>query len=70
MWHGNPVLTAVMFGLPLVFLSLICHSICCADIMDADDDEEEGIEIHIFLYYYKIYHEHIQVQSDVMAREI
>jgi hypothetical protein len=48
MWHGNPVLTAVLFGLPLGFLSLICHSICCADIMDADDDEEEGIQIHIF----------------------
>jgi thioredoxin domain-containing protein 10 len=43
MWHGNPVLTAVLFGLPLGFLSLICHSICCADIMDADDDEGEDV---------------------------
>jgi hypothetical protein len=42
MWHGNPVLTAVLFGLPLGFLTLICYSICCSDIMDADDDEEEG----------------------------
>lgn len=40
MWKGNPVLTAVLFGLPLGFLSLICYSICCADIMDADDEEE------------------------------
>lgn len=41
MWQGNPVLTAVLFGLPLGFLSLICYSICCADIMDADDEEED-----------------------------
>uniref|UniRef100_A0A1B6MT86 Thioredoxin domain-containing protein n=2 Tax=Graphocephala atropunctata TaxID=36148 RepID=A0A1B6MT86_9HEMI len=45
MWRGNPVLTAVLFGLPLGFLSLICYSICCADIMDADDEEEDD-EIH------------------------
>ncbi|XP_063235483.1 LOW QUALITY PROTEIN: protein disulfide-isomerase TMX3 [Bacillus rossius redtenbacheri] len=44
MWHGNPVLTAVLFGLPLGFLSLICYSICCADIMDADEEEELGHE--------------------------
>ncbi|GLH03080.1 Protein disulfide-isomerase [Gryllus bimaculatus] len=41
MWQGNPVLTAVLFGLPLGFLSLICYSICCADIMDAEDEEED-----------------------------
>ncbi|KAJ9589126.1 hypothetical protein L9F63_017585, partial [Diploptera punctata] len=41
MWQGNPVLTAVLFGLPLGFLSLICYSICCADIMDADEEEED-----------------------------
>lgn len=40
MWQGNPVLTSVLFGLPLGFLSLICYSICCSDIMDADDEEE------------------------------
>lgn len=38
MWQGNPVLTAVLFGLPLGFLSLICYSIWCSDILDADDD--------------------------------
>ncbi|KAL0271501.1 UNVERIFIED_CONTAM: hypothetical protein PYX00_008580 [Menopon gallinae] len=43
MWRGNPVLTSVLFGLPLGFLSLICYSICCSDIMDADDDEEEEL---------------------------
>ncbi|XP_061715106.1 protein disulfide-isomerase TMX3 [Cydia pomonella] len=39
MWRGNPVLTALVFGLPLGFLSLICYSVCCADILDADEEE-------------------------------
>jgi thioredoxin domain-containing protein 10 len=42
MWRGNPVLTSVLFGLPLAFLSLILYSICCADIMDANDEEDEA----------------------------
>nr|BAN20763.1 protein disulfide isomerase, putative [Riptortus pedestris] len=46
MWRGNPVLTAVLFGLPLGFLSLICYSICCADILDADDEEDEADYSH------------------------
>jgi thioredoxin domain-containing protein 10 len=41
MWIGNPVLTCVIFGLPLGFLSLIFYSIFCADILDADPDEDE-----------------------------
>ena len=41
MWKGNPALTAVLFGLPIGFLSLICYSICCADIMDAEEDEDD-----------------------------
>lgn len=41
MWKGNPALTAVLFGLPLGFFALICYSICCADIMDADEEEDE-----------------------------
>lgn len=44
MWRGNPVLTALVFGLPLGFLSLICYSVCCADILDAE--EEEVTETH------------------------
>ena len=44
MWKGNPALTAVLFGLPLGFFALICYSICCADIMDADEEEDEEIE--------------------------
>ena len=46
MWRGNPVLTAVLLGLPLGFLSLIFYSICCADIMDADEEEEEEEELY------------------------
>lgn len=42
MWRGNPVLTALVFGLPLGFLSLICYSIFCTDILDSDEDEEIG----------------------------
>ena len=41
MWKGNPALAAVLFGLPLGFFALICYSICCADIMDAEDEDEE-----------------------------
>lgn len=40
-WRGNPVLTTVLFGLPLGFLSLIVYSICCADIMDAEEEDEQ-----------------------------
>lgn len=41
MWRGNPALTAVLFGLPMGFFALICYSICCADIMDAEEEDEE-----------------------------
>jgi len=41
MWMGNPVLTSVIFGLPLGFLSLILYSIFCGDCLVATDDEEE-----------------------------
>ncbi|KAI9565415.1 hypothetical protein GHT06_009207 [Daphnia sinensis] len=40
MWYGNPVLTSVIIGLPLGFLSLICYSMWCADIMDASEDDQ------------------------------
>jgi thioredoxin domain-containing protein 10 len=43
MWYGNPVLTSVIIGLPLGFLSLICYSMWCADIMDASEDEQSKI---------------------------
>jgi len=41
MWVGNPILTTILFGLPLGFLSLIFYSICCADIMDSSNEEED-----------------------------
>jgi thioredoxin domain-containing protein 10 len=44
MWKGNPILTCVIFGLPMGFLSLICYSIFCADILDADPEDEDGHE--------------------------
>lgn len=42
MWKGNPILTMLLFGLPAGFLSLICYGICCPDILDADDEEDEN----------------------------
>ena len=44
MWYGNPVLTSVIIGLPLGFLSLICYSMWCADIMDASEDEQSNLK--------------------------
>lgn len=46
MWRGNPVLTTVLFGLPLGFLSLILYSMCCQDILDAEDEETEPLLQH------------------------
>ena len=54
MWQGNPVLTAVIFGLPLGFLSLICYSIWCSDILDADEDGK-FVSIMIFPSF-QVYH--------------
>ena len=46
MWIGNPVLTTVLFGLPLGFLSLIMYSICCADILDAEEEDDGADQRH------------------------
>lgn len=48
MWRGNPALTAVLFGLPMGFFSLICYSICCADIMDAEEEDDDGDDLGKF----------------------
>ena len=53
MWRGNPALTAVLFGLPMGFFSLICYSICCADIMDAEEDEDDGDDLGKFDFAWK-----------------
>jgi hypothetical protein len=42
MYHANPILTLLMFGLPLAFLSFIIYSAFFADFIDAPDDDEEG----------------------------
>jgi thioredoxin domain-containing protein 10 len=44
MWRGNAILTSLLFGLPLGFLSLILYSIFCADIMESDPEEDEDHE--------------------------
>lgn len=42
MWRGNPVLTTVIFGLPLGFLFLILYSICCGDCLVTEDDDGDN----------------------------
>lgn len=43
MYRGNPVLTLLLFGLPMTFFLFIVYSIFFSDFVDApDDDEEEG----------------------------
>ncbi|XP_034103935.1 protein disulfide-isomerase TMX3 [Drosophila sulfurigaster albostrigata] len=44
MWKGNPVLTTVIFGLPLGFLSLIMYSIFCGDCLVTEEEQEEDHE--------------------------
>lgn len=41
-WRGNPVLTIVLIGLPFGFLCFILYSCCCADILDAEGDDDES----------------------------
>lgn len=40
MYKGNPVLTLLLLGLPLAFLSMIIFTSCCTDMFDARDDED------------------------------
>ena len=44
MWRGNPVLTTVIFGLPLGFLSLILYSIFCGDCLVSEEEDEDDHE--------------------------
>lgn len=41
MWMGNPVLTTVIFGLPLGFLSLILYSMICGDCLVVEEEDED-----------------------------
>lgn len=44
MWKGNPVLTTVIFGLPMGFLLLIMYSIFCGDCLVTEEDQDEDHE--------------------------
>ncbi|XP_034655886.1 protein disulfide-isomerase TMX3 [Drosophila subobscura] len=44
MWKGNPVLTTVIFGLPLGFLLLIMYSIFCGDCLVTEEEQDEDHE--------------------------
>lgn len=57
MWKGNPILTMVVFGLPALFFSLILYGICCPDILDAGEEEEdeEGYILIIYVFLENIY---------------
>uniref|UniRef100_A0A8D8S558 Protein disulfide-isomerase TMX3 n=1 Tax=Cacopsylla melanoneura TaxID=428564 RepID=A0A8D8S558_9HEMI len=41
MWRGNPVLMTVLLIVPSMFLLLILYSICCGNILDADEEEDD-----------------------------
>jgi len=47
MYKGNPILTLLLLGLPMSFLSIIVYTSCCTDILDAreEDEEEEPIDL-------------------------
>lgn len=40
MYKGNPILTLLVFGLPLSLLSIILYSSCCSDLFDAPEDND------------------------------
>uniref|UniRef100_W6NCS0 Thioredoxin domain containing protein n=1 Tax=Haemonchus contortus TaxID=6289 RepID=W6NCS0_HAECO len=50
MFATQPLLSSVLFGMPIAFLSIICYSICSADFsvdreeFYPDDEEEEEVE--------------------------
>jgi thioredoxin domain-containing protein 10 len=45
MYRGNPVLTLLLFGLPLAFFSIIVYTSCCSELLDAREDDEEEEEL-------------------------
>jgi len=42
MYKGNPILTLLLIGLPMAFLSIIIYTSCCTDFLDAREEDEEG----------------------------
>jgi len=58
MYKGNPILTLLIFGLPLSFLSVILYSSCCSDILDAPEEidseiDEEGTSSRLLSFRFK-----------------
>lgn len=46
MFESNPILTVILFGLPITFFSIIIYCSCCSDMLDGDgkmdfDEEDE-----------------------------
>lgn len=61
MYHGNPALTLVLFGLPGSFLAIIIYMTCCSDLIDAkdedfanDDEDDDGDDIDGAYYAFHI----------------
>lgn len=46
MFDSNPILTVILFGLPITFFAIIVYCSCCSDMLDGKefDDEEEPDE--------------------------
>lgn len=45
MFESNPILTCILFGLPLTFFSVIIYCSCCSDMLDGRDfDDEEELD--------------------------
>lgn len=53
MYKGNPILTVLVFGLPMIFLSIIIYSSCCSDVFEARDEEEDEDDEGKILNCYK-----------------
>ncbi|KAG9508413.1 Protein disulfide-isomerase TMX3 [Fragariocoptes setiger] len=46
MYHGNPILTLLLTGLPGLFLTAILYTVCCYDSYSVEDDETEVLLKH------------------------
>ena len=45
MFESNPILTCILFGLPIMFFSVIIYCSCCSDMLDGRDfDDEEELD--------------------------
>lgn len=44
MYRSSPVLTVIIFLVPMGFFSAILYLTCCADLLDASEEEDEDGE--------------------------